>query len=224
MFMFSVLLTKAQVFIQRTSDSTFKLIGEAGLVTGSYTYDQFAPDFYLEGFRVQLKKGIYYRQEYDKGAFRLSFVGSSGSIHHIARQYMEVKDTINLDGQWKNRGLQIGFEKFLYSKNGFSFYGGFDAVYRKHKFSGAGSSMFDELTFQQKQNSYGVGAEMFIGARFDIGTHFKISLESAYSILNIHEHIERNYAAVQMPSSVINSNHFTIEPSPFNRISIGYKF
>ena len=216
--------SSAQLFVERTSDSTWKFIGEAGLVTGSYTYDQFAPDFYLEGFRLQLKNGVYYRSEGEKNAFRLSLTTSSGKIHHIAKQYYEIKDTVDLIGGWKNTGLQIGFEHFLYQQKNFRFYAGADAVYRRHKFSGAGKSMFDEMNFQQNINSYAVGTELFFGVQFTISQKIKLSMESAYSILTIFEHANRIYPQSSVATVVTNSRRFSMEPSPFNRISIGYKF
>lgn len=217
-------ISSAQVFVERTSDSTFKFIGEIGIVTGSYTYDQFAPDFYLEGFRLQLKKGIYYRLENKNEAFRLSFISSSGQINHVAKQYFEIKDTVNLNGHWKNTGMQLGFEHLLFEQNYFSFYGGADAVYRKHKFSGSGSSMFNEMNFQQKTNSYAIGTELFFGIRFTIKEKIKIAVESAYSLLCISEHGNRIYPQSGLNSGLNSSQHFSVEPSPFNRISIGYKF
>ncbi len=216
--------SSAQVFYERTSDSTWKFIGEVGLTTGSYTYDQFAPDFYLEGFRLQLKKGVYYRLENEKNAFRISFTTSAGNIKHQAKQYYEIKDTVNLNGNWNNTGLHIGFEHFLYQKYSFCFYAGADAVYRKHKFTGSGSSMFNELPFQQKINSYAIGTEMFFGVRFSLTENLNLSVESAYSVLAIHETSVRTYPQNIMYSSGSNSNRLSIEPSPFNRICFGYKF
>lgn len=214
----------AQLFFTRTSDTTWKFTGEFGLLTGSYTYDQFAPDFYLEGFQFQLKKGIYYRKENVNSAFRLSVIFSNGTIHHIAKQYYEIKDTINLDGRWKNSSIQIGFEKNLYHQNNFVFYTGLDAEYRKHKFTGSGKSMFDEMNFQQNINSYGMGAELFLGTRFIITRKIKLSIETAFSALIINERSNRNYLMSTVPSTVNTSKRFSIEPSPFNRISIGYQF
>jgi hypothetical protein len=216
--------SSAQLFVERTSDSTWKFIGESGLVSGSYTYDQFAPDFYLEGFRLQLKNGIYYRSEGEKNAFRLSLTTASGKVNHIAKQYYEIKDTINLNGSWNNTGLQIGFEHFLYQKNNFRFYSGADAVYRRHKFSGAGKSMFDEMNFHQNIKSYAVGTELFFGIQFTIKQKIKLSMESAYSVITIFEHANRIYPQSSVATVVSNSTRFSMEPSPFNRISIGYKF
>lgn len=221
---FLIVQANAQVFIQRTSDSTFKFIGEFGLVTGSYTYDQFAPDFYLEGFKFQLKKGIYYRLENERNSFRLSFLTSSGKINHEAKQYYEIKDTINLNGHWKNYGIQIGFELNLFQQKNFTFYTGTDAVYRSHKFTGTGSSMFNENNFQQKINSFGIGTELFFGARFSIKQKFKIGIESAFSVLNINEHGTRYFSNATLKTGVTSSRHLSVEPSPFNRISLGFKF
>ncbi len=216
--------SNAQIFVERTSDSTWRFIGEVGPITGSYTYDQFAPDFYLEGFRLQLKKGIYYRKENERNAFRISFVTSNGQIHHEAKQFYEVKDTVNLNGKWNNTGVQIGFEHNLYERNAFRFYGGSDFIYRKHKFSGSGKSMFNEMNFQQKTNSFGIGAELFFGVRFNLSEKIKLSLESAYSVLSINENSNRVYSQSVISSVGSATHHFSVEPSPFNRISIGYKF
>ncbi len=223
-FCFVSIISNAQVFVHRTSDSTFKFIGEIGLVTGSYTYDQFAPDFYLEGFQLQLKKGIYYRLENEKNSFRISFISSKGKINHEAKQYYEIKDTINLNGHWKNHGFQVGFERKLYQQKNFSFYTGADAVYRSHKFTGTGSSMFNENNFQQKINSFGIGTELFFGVQFTIKKKLKIGFESAYSALNINEHSTRYFSNTNFKTSVLSNNHLSIEPSPFNRVCIGYKF
>lgn len=224
MLLFTFHQSNAQVFFERTSDSTWRFIGEVGVATGSYTFDQFAPDFYLEGFQLQLKKGIYYRKENENSAFRISFITSSGQIHHVAKQFYEVKDTVNIDGKWNNTGLQIGFEHNLYERNNFRFYTGSDFVYRKHKFSGAGKSMFNEMNFNQKMNSFGIGAELFFGVRFNLTEKIKLSLESAYSVLSINENISRIYSQSSIVSTQNTAHHFSVEPSPFNRISIGYKF
>ena len=221
---FIVHQSSAQLFIERTSDSTWRFVGEVGIVTGSYTYDQFAPDFYLEGFRLQLKKGIYYRKENEKNTFRISLITSTGQIHHVAKQFYEVKDTVNLDGRWNNTGVQLGFEHNLYDRKNFRFYAGSDFVYRKHKFSGTGKSMYNEMNFQQKINSYGVGTELFLGVRFNITEKIKLSLESAYSIVLINENRSRIYPQSAVGSSNNALFHFSVEPSPFNQISLGYKF
>ncbi len=222
--MFFSNILKAQILFERTSDSTFKFIGEAGIVTGSYTYDQFAPDFYLEGFRLQFKKGIYYRIENEQNAFRFSIVNVGGKINHIARQYYEVKDTVNLNGKWKNTGAHLGFEHFLYQKYNFCFYAGMDAVYRKHKFNCSGSSLFNELSFQQKISSYSIGTELFFGVRFTIKEKIKVAFESAFSALIINERSNRIYSKSGLNTESNSIHHFSVEPSPLNRISLGYEF
>ncbi len=227
LFLFLVCTSKsisAQILFERTSDSTINFIGEAGIVTGSYTFDQFAPDFYLEGFKFQLKKGIYYRLERKIDAFRISFISASGNINHNAKQYYEVKDTINLNGQWKNIGIQAGFEHFLYQKKSFCFYSGVDFVYRTHHFYGAGVSMFNELNFQYQIKSYAVGAELILGTRFTISKNILIAFESAFSVLNIFDRSSKIYDLPGKNAVIATGNHLSIEPSPFNRISIGYKF
>jgi len=209
---------------ETNTDSIFSFKQELGISVGGFTYTHYAPASYLEKFQFQYSKGIQYRVEKGHHSVRIGYNNSKGIVNHIATQFYEIRDTLNINGNQKANMINIGYEYFLYRSNAICFYTGVDATYSRNKFTGLEKSIKGTVKFEQNNDAFGFGIEPFMGVRFNIKNKINFSIESAYDLEIIKTNSERVYQFPEPLTELNTSTRFSTAPSPLSKVSIGLVF
>lgn len=97
---------------ETNTDSIININHEIGITVGGLIYIHFAPASYLEKFQFQYSKGIQYRVEKGRHSVRFGFNNSKGIVNHLATQFYEIRDTLNINGNQNAYKINIGYEYF----------------------------------------------------------------------------------------------------------------
>ena len=213
-----------QSSFETNSDSVISFKQELGISVGGFTYTHYAPASYLEKFQFLYSKGIQYRVEKGHHSVRIGFSNSKGVVNHLATQFYEIRDTLNINGNQKTNKINIGYEYFLYRSDAICIYTGADASYSRNKFTGLEKSIKGAVKFEQYNDAFGFGIEPFMGVRFNIKNKINFSIESAYDLEIIKSNTTRVYQFPEPLTELNTSTRFSTAPSPLSKVSIGLVF
>lgn len=171
---------------------------EVGVGLGTFTYD-FQPNRFSQSFEPQFSKEVYLKEKSTYNGLRAAVRFSNGTVNHTSNHlqnsyYYDFNDTVDFKGSWDNTKLSIGYERYFSIYKFFKFYGGADFVFIQYHFNGEPHGYYN-----------GYGTEPFLGCSFTVKKHISINIESSCMVYNMQ------WGSV-------------IEPSPLNKIQVGYSF
>lgn len=230
--LFISVFCSSAVFAQSNSaqDTTRIYQNEAGINTGVFQYNSFAPEVYLQDFSVSLSKGIFYKFHIRNQAIRAGISSSDFNYNHDLSKthfnstYMQDSDTFSIAGKTTGMIYSLGYERELYTNNYFRFYVGVDLSIADYSFSGNYTSASQKTQKSDSKNMFGAGVNPLLGCSITLFDNFVISAEANFENWLIRERTRSIYTLPEPAETLVTTHRFVSAPNPLKTISVSVLF
>lgn len=229
--LFISVFCSSTVFAQSNSaqDTTRIYQNEAGISSGVFQYNSFAPETYLQGFSVSLSKGIFYKFHIRNQAIRAGISSSEFNYNHDLSKpnfntYTVESDTFSIAGKTSGMIYSLGYEKNLYTNNYFRFYAGVDLSVADYSFSGNYESASKKTQKSDSKNILGAGVNPLLGCSITLFDNFVISAEANFENWLIRENTRSIYTLPEPAETLVTTHRFVSAPNPLKTISVSVLF